>query len=59
MYQACTGNFSVLVRYVMTDGAFRKDVTIETEVTENILFPILQTSLLTPPSDCDGYLYIP
>ena len=55
LHQACSGNFSVTVKYLLTDGAFRKDLVIETSTG----LPDLRASLFTPPSDCDGYLYIP
>ena len=47
---------SVTVQYLLTDGAFRKDVlfdAIDAAIND------AKISLLTSPSDCDGYLYIP
>ena len=56
MSQVCPDG-SVEVRYVMTDGAFRKDLVVTTRTSTS--FPNLRASLFTPPGDCDDYLYIP
>jgi len=53
--QACNGGLSVDVQYVLTDGAFRKDIIFDGSSNPNDV----ETSLLTSPSECDGYLYIP
>ena len=51
--QNCTGQISVKVQYLLTDGAFRKDVFISGAITGASM------TLLASPSDCDGYLYVP
>ena len=58
-HQNCSASsITVKVQYLLTDGAFRKDIFFDM-IPSKTDHEAIKMILLASPSDCDGYLFVP